>query len=261
VLTCKDCNSAAGSGIDVAMLQYDQRLDYELGVMIDDDRIPARFTFDGQTLNVEVRASGSKVTIYDLPRNNDPSVFEAIDSELRRQYADENIETIQFELNYPRNMPDEWDVALGWLRVAYLVAFAVFGYRYIVSPALSLVREQLTNPATHIIDRFFVIDVTAATGRDHWEILGILEPLTIRCVMVRVGRYCIILPPWDASENFYEHFDHAELSRLSSEGLLNKSLLRVPWPKEPQYFMDVPVAQLLAMADEMSNRESGRDSG
>jgi hypothetical protein len=43
---------------------------------------------------------------------------------------------------------------LSWLKAAYIVAFAIWGYSYAFSPALRVVRQQLGHPEDEIIRQF-----------------------------------------------------------------------------------------------------------
>jgi hypothetical protein len=63
-------------------------------------------------------------------------------------------------LNFYRYAYHRVSADVGWLREAYLVAFAAFGYRHILDPALESVRRQLARPREELISAFKIEDPT-----------------------------------------------------------------------------------------------------
>jgi hypothetical protein len=87
---------------------------------------------------------------------------------------------------------DRVSAHVGWLREAYLVAFAVFGYRYILDPALEPVRQQLARPREQLISTFKVED--RKHGADLRLFSVINEPDWLRSVAIQFGHRTVFLP-------------------------------------------------------------------
>jgi hypothetical protein len=123
-----------------------------------------------------------------------------------------------------------------WLRTAYLAAFSCMGYRYVFSPALERVRQQIREPeAEHI--RVFMI---TTPGEHNWAertLLTVREPEAFRnCVCARVGRHIVFLPaPWDM-----EFYDRLAESHDRGENGIQLKGQSYEWPYEPSFGLPVP---------------------
>lgn len=74
-----------------------------------------------------------------------------------------------------------------WLRSAYLVMFAVLGYRYVFQPSLARVRRRIADPETEHVPTFLCI----LPGDHPWSerrIIKMLEPEWQQCWAVQMGR-------------------------------------------------------------------------
>jgi hypothetical protein len=85
--------------------------------------------------------------------------------------------------------------------VAYLAAFATYGYRYLLQPAFGPLREAIADPSAVFDPVTFV-----------WPDRGALDPLIVEvaapaslagCRAVAFGPRLIVLPPWGASVNWF----------------------------------------------------------
>jgi hypothetical protein len=123
--------------------------------------------------------------------------------------------------------PRHW-AKVGWLRSAYLIAFASCGYRYIFSPALKEVRTQL-DPANRqriVIDNF--LWRLEGVERSQAAVYDIHEPEPLRSIAVQMGDAFVFLPVQGNMQLY---------SRLADEStdLRNLRYLPVPWPVPPTY--------------------------
>ena len=69
-LTCRECNSDAGHGIDAELHKVQNLRDWQRGRL--GKPLRARFTFGGVPLNVDVDRSPEMVTVVGLPEHNNP---------------------------------------------------------------------------------------------------------------------------------------------------------------------------------------------
>src|SRR5207245_1853055 len=96
----------------------------------------------------------------------------------------------------------------GWLRAAYLCAFAAFGYRYLLDSALAPVRQQIEHPGGDLAG----FGVNNADAVDGPQLVVIRRPLELRAVLVRMRDVAVLLPrPGDV--DFYQR-----LNRETDEG-------------------------------------------
>ena len=136
-LTCKNCNNIHGSEIDAHLIQMLRSRDSIEG--LSDRPFRGRIEIGGVSVptNIDWKASVGKMTTFKLRRFK-PTVHEAIRSQLRGR----NVKAINVTLNFDF-IPGRADLAL--LRIAYLTMFREFGYRYILSPAASVIRDVISS--------------------------------------------------------------------------------------------------------------------
>lgn len=81
---------------------------------------------------------------------------------------------------------------VSWIRTAYLAAFALFGWNYILQPALQPIREQLMNSSTITLPLLSMYDPNGDPGRH--EIWTIKQPTEHRSLLVIAGQQGMFLP-------------------------------------------------------------------
>jgi hypothetical protein len=126
---------------------------------------------------------------------------------------------------------------VGWLREAFLVTFAVLGYRYILDAALSRVREQLAQPREELITSYQI--ESPEKSPDHKAFLMITEPEWLRSVAVQFGRRTIFLPRI-GDPGLYDRL--SDRRRISGGDRLEEAKAHGrtvdAWPREPLFLMD-----------------------
>lgn len=196
-LTCMPCNSTSGHTLDASMRSAEDLIEWSQGTP--GKSLRARLTVRRVTVNVQAeRGEDGGIKILGLPDQNDPKVTaahrEALD-ELAQLPEDEQ----EFTVSFPRHKHAESDVQAGWLRAAYLAAFARFGYRYALRPLMEPVRAQIADPSGNHLDRFILHGGAAST--DHRMIRSITSPRSARSLIVLMGRHLIFLPGFHADSN------------------------------------------------------------
>ena len=144
VLTCKICNNNAGYKLDAHLLRklkFDRFLAGSPNIEIEarfrptkDIRLPAtiQFSMDG---HLDIRCDPSRTDPEQIRRFNEYG-----------NIAQFNTLTLDFLPGHKINRPE---IAL--LRIAYLLAFAKFGYGLLMNQAIQVVRQQIQFPEKTIL--------------------------------------------------------------------------------------------------------------
>jgi hypothetical protein len=147
-LTCKSCNNNAGAVIDVQVKAQEDYLDFLDGRM--EGMRDARLEVEGVSVRAEAGLTSDGLTFVPSANRNDPETFE------QHNQAWDGLRpaggSVKFSVvfNYRRSV-----VAAGWLRSAYLVAFAALGYSYILDSRLNIVRQQIKNAKNEILKEVY----------------------------------------------------------------------------------------------------------
>ncbi len=144
-VTCRKCNNYAGTELDSHLVQKSRldtfssgNSDYPIKAKVTVNNVvalPIDLTFDenrGYLMVPPVRV-----------RKKSPEQVEAFTQELQ-----EDISTI---LNISFNAYSNINTRAALLRIAYLWAFSIFGYGFIINPNLDLIRQQIQNPHENIL--------------------------------------------------------------------------------------------------------------
>ena len=191
----------------------------------------SRLTVAGRTLNLETIATGKSVEISVLPANNSPHARAAMMAELERSTEDSDWRGFELKIS---NLGYRHENALvGWLRAAYIVAFAKLGYRYVARPQLNVVRQQITQPERRVLKAFILTNLQLQKG-DH-QILVIRRPeWLMHCFAVPMGRHLVFLPGLERRVNVYRRL--ARYRSTNSELEVSGHVL--PWPTGPEFTLD-----------------------
>jgi len=188
-LTCHDCNSTTGHQIDTHM--HKERL-YHSFMEKNGQTRKAILIKDGNQLNVEVRNDEQGINIKILGECNDPQVVNKLQLNVILTGTD-----IQLRDRVSFN---KMNADIGYLKSAYLAAFAKLGYVYILRGELDRVRQQIRAPQTKLLELF---RLEALSGDNAQKALFLFQS-PIRCLGVRIGNVIVCLPhPFDRDE-FYE---------------------------------------------------------
>jgi hypothetical protein len=216
------------------MLDFDQLADLWRGRMPEGKRIAAELHVGEHRLVAEVRASGDQVLLFGIPKASHPGAMAGVDAAFRARVEAGDIDEFHVRLDFPKHRYAERTMRAGWLRAAYLVAFAALGYRYALDPTLAPVREQLASPGIAVLDGYFSFVPDAPIGVR--QMLLIPTPAALACLIIQMGRYCVVLPPLDGASDFYRRLDRDALAREGRNGIVGAKL--VPWPEEPVHALD-----------------------
>ena len=136
-LTCRRCNNEQGSELDAHLIR---RVRAETGRY----RLPARVRIGKGEFGAQVHLPRSESDLLDImriPRQSDPQKLAAAHQELLTGQHEIHF-TLNFGYNHMRSLA-------GLVRVAYLLMFRCFGYRYVLDVSGKSVNRQIQNPFDH----------------------------------------------------------------------------------------------------------------
>ena len=243
VLTCPDCNNIAGHDVDSHAAEIDRVRDFfrrKPG-----NPYSVRYQAEGGIdVNAEAKWSADgALSIAGLPDSNPPGATDRLNVELTRRWREgEGWPTATLSVRF-RNSVSLRRASVSWLRAAYLAAFAVLGYRYAFRTELDLVRKQIRQPDTPLINAFY--QKVPADTADGWAIVLLSAPRWARGVAAQMGEHLVLLPYLDDAGTYYER-----LVSESEDGMtVNFAGKAFPWPKRAEFRLDyVPPSDLAIYA-------------
>jgi len=172
-----------------------------------------------------------------IERINNPSEAQRFEQVLGR--AVDNQERLKMNLTPGFRFSAE-RARVSWVRSAYLVAFAVFGWSYILQESLVQFRNQFQARENAFFPEIVLYDHEASP--ELREILLVAEPAACQSVMVVMGAHVAFLPiPGRISSletlanAVQDHYHQAKNSRIP----LTFFGTPIPWPTKPEYGADV----------------------
>jgi hypothetical protein len=230
VLTCKECNSTGGHLVDAELRRRETLLDFARGTMRKPTSVVVEF--GGVPFRGTLIATGENVEIRGDRRRNYPAIQSVLREALDRA-VDEGIVGSSFGIRFEEGYRHR-ESMIGWLRAAYLVAFAALGYQYILIQALNCVRDQIRTPTVTLIKSFSVV-VPKASPQER-QLVFLEEPAEIRSLIVWMGAHMVFLPEPESGElGFYARIE-AGLAKLGGRAQCKGQ--RVPWPTRPVFALD-----------------------
>ncbi|HEX5504833.1 MAG TPA: hypothetical protein VFW96_19605 [Thermomicrobiales bacterium] len=214
------------------METLEQLLDFGRGTLTQPARV--RVTMGHHVLHAEVVATGGTVQIMGIAKANRPNIAELLEPELNKLLREGHQEGRTFQVSFtkPLNHP----LALvGWLRAAYLVAFALYGYRYIFDSRLELVRRQIAAPHVQHIP-LFAMTLTDAQPADRHIVL-IREPEQYRSLYIQMGRHAVFLPSPEDASALYPRLEATYSAGTEQHFTYHGDIY--PWPTEPIHLFDL----------------------
>jgi hypothetical protein len=118
-----------------------------------------------------------------VPKINNPANVERMEKHMSMLSETRSTDfrfTVTPQLRY---FPDRARVS--WIRTAYLAAFALLGWTYILQPALQPIREQLMNPSTITLPLLSMYDPSG--DPDRHELWSIKQPTEHQSLLIISG--------------------------------------------------------------------------
>jgi hypothetical protein len=234
VLTCRKCNNYAGSKFDAEAHKEYRIRQFFMGESVEPET--ATFTLDGFTSRGEMHILGSTgVYFTEVPRINNPAQLERMKEHMHELSEAGSVDFRFAATPSLKYFPDRARVS--WVRTAYLAAFALLGWRYVIRRTLSPIREQLANPSDVTLPVLSVYDPNGDIKRRELWIAGQADGCQV--LLVIIGQNIIFLPSWDDSRTLGELADSLG---SESEGPIRPEFFgrMLPWPSRPLHLLDPP---------------------
>lgn len=232
MLTCKRCNNYAGSKFDAQAYEEQQLWQFLSGHS--EQPQTAAFTIGNITTNVEMHVTGQTGMFFmEVPKINDPANVKHMEERMRMLSETRNTNfrfTVTPRLRY---FPDRARVS--WIRAAYLATFALFGWKYIMQPALQPIREQLMNPSTITLPLLSTYDPNGDSDRH--EIWAIKKPPEHRSLLVIWGQHGVFLPVPNDPRSL-EELSRNLGARPEKPICYSFTGDMFPWPSRPEHLLD-----------------------
>lgn len=194
VLTCPFCNHRSGQALDVNIKSGRDIREVAAGAR----DLPVDLTMFGNTISARMRVQQGKIEFAGVPEKSNPqahrSLFENLDRSARTGSKDWQA-TVSYTIRH-----DPWLEAIGWLRVAYLFAFAALGYNFVLRSSLEIVRQQIQRPDERILPEAM---------KHAEEVIGdsiafVHTPHELHGILVSLGTNLFLFPGFSNSGDFYQ---------------------------------------------------------
>lgn len=240
-LTCRPCNNTAGTLLDARL----SRDEITRAFLAGGGLAPGTVTVarEGVDVRGELSIESGAFSFNAISTQNDPELLERFRASAQ-VWADHAHGGREMAIRIPVHFNSR-RAHLGWLRAAYVAAFACFGYRYALQPAFEILLEQFRRPDELLIEPL-PLGEDANLAQDTRRIAFVTEPAVMRCVMVTIGRFTAYLPA-ERDDTFFQEF----VARMNAAyELVGEStgptptlvveMADYPWPTEPLYLWDGP---------------------
>lgn len=230
VLTCKTCNNESGHRLEDEMLA-EERFFEVLGADMG-KRMTMKITTWGETLNADVQIAGNSILIFGDPKRNHPDAHKRVMDRVGEAFEN-GPATSKFDFTLNFREPNRRMASVGWLKSAYLLMFAAFGYNYIFSSELEPVRSQLMDIQSEVLP---ILGLVSPEKLDR-KIVLVDEPATCRSIFVMMGSRHGIFLPRDGDQHLYERLrqdsalQNGTLGHFSGRG-------EIPWPTRTAFLFD-----------------------
>jgi hypothetical protein len=151
ILTCKSCNNTSGHSMDIAIYR---QLDAEPFLKANpNSSVPVKYKIDEMPIKGELKFSDQKEPVFFIDEKSNPYHFEKIIAYLNQKSG---------TLNFSFSTPSFKHFRKALLRIAYLQAFALFGYTFVFNESGTNIRKILNDKSEfeniHTIDHPFEDD-------------------------------------------------------------------------------------------------------
>lgn len=223
-LTCRNpCNNDFGSKVEKHVKMREADLAAQRA-----GRIPARMGIGRYSVQISYGTEDNGVTRLEVDPDRNTHDRQAAFQDAFHQLARDG-HTISLQFAFANDQL----ARVAWLKSAYMVGFAAFGYSYVWSGRLDLVRRQIRRPTESLISTFVVRNEEASESDRRLVVLGGPEPF--QALLVQMGKWFVFLP-WlhDLYPKLEEHSKaHGGIARVKAS--LSREFL---WPNGPRHSMD-----------------------
>lgn len=213
-LTCKECNSIAGYSIDSAVVQRKKLHDAMNAITGQNQKYKGKATLSmsGIAVNINLETDESGVSFKPLEKINDPKKLTAYRNHMTYLQQTGKSDGQEFTITFKQKYHDKFS-KIGDLKTAFIICFALFGYRFVLNKRLSPVREQTINYTKDIIDGYWL----PPNPKIVQQRFICLTKKPITAIIVKLDSSMVILPWVKGPNNFYKHLKENYIKEGSVE--------------------------------------------
>jgi hypothetical protein len=243
-ITCRDCNNRAGHTVDHEIRRAETVLEFAEQRMT--APMAASFRFGGVEQRGEaIFGPDGRLRLGGIPRQNRPENTAALTAAFEEAVAASEPGEWTLELSF--RPPDFRRASVGWLRVGYLVAFAMLGYAYILRDELDPVRDQIRAPDETVLTRYCM---RTPSSRPDRIVSFIKRPAEFDSILVQASNAAVLLP----SDRVPGTYDRLAAIEPWPPGERTLSGTTLPWPTKPVYALDRLWVERIAAATSPGSR-------
>jgi hypothetical protein len=197
VLVCKDCNNTAGYSFEHELKKRRNAEDFASGRWT----APTRVAFEVEGIRVPALAQQDQghVRVIGIPSATNPNALATHESYLDAQVDLGPAAAGSFKIHL-----GPWDHRLSrvaLMKAAYVVAFAAFGYWYILRSDFDPVRAEIRPPDAGHLEPLPILTDFSQQETTH-RIIGVAAP--IRALAYQIGRDIVLLPHVEPDHKFWD---------------------------------------------------------
>lgn len=239
-LTCSSCNHKSGYTIDAEVANREEVLKASALITqkgkYDSD---VKLTFgkeNSKPLNFRLVVEDDKVRFYPKQKHNPPNAEDLITHffEEHNKHPYENTSSIKFSTR--RRYKSKF-ANIGYLKSAFLVCFATFGYTYAFDTNLEKVRKQIVNPSESILESYIIRSGVDAFENDSLILLE--KPINAIAVLFHDTSVLLPLPSFVSHVNLYNFL----VSTYPNTSKINFSGTKLEWPTSLSLKWDFEIRQ------------------
>ncbi len=143
ILTCNKCNNQSGTGLDAHLLNQTRAVNVLTGKLGGSKEAVIQIN-EGSIVTGKIENLPNNVLGIRLYNKSNPNAQKDFDNLVK------NWNQGKIKFNITGGNPRRFEVAK--LRIAYLLAFAKFGFGFVLNRTMEPIRQQVLNPTENILD-------------------------------------------------------------------------------------------------------------
>lgn len=230
-LTCKACNSNSGYSIDAAVVNREKLFDAAKAITGQKRNYEGRASMKmgGVSINIKIEVNEGSVSLKPPQRINNPRKLEIYKAYLMNLHDEGRQDEEKFTISPLASYHKKFS-KIGDLKSAFIICFALFGYKYVLNKKLSPVRKQILNYESDVIDQFWL----ESDQKIEKKYFVCLLEKPVSAIAVRIDKSTILLPWFDGPENLYQYLENN--FEYDSNFTLHGQFLK--WPEKLEMGMD-----------------------
>lgn len=229
-LTCTECNNTSGHELDHHMATAERLTAF---AQMRDVELRATLSVGGVQQRGRLGVRNGAFYWEGVPEADPPGVVDRLIEEMDRLVdLGEDAAGSEVKASFDLKL-DERRLRIGWMRAAYLVAFAALGYRYVLHPSLDRLRQQIRDPDLDGFIAPIAIDYDAPLDR---RMLFLTEgDDDVAGLLVGVGKRRVWLPHI-ADDGYPARVDKMRFVNVGPRQVDGKF---IEWPRRARFLLDL----------------------